>query len=106
MIIVTDKSTAVAALISHRPEFFRLQQNYPNPFNPTANIAYSLPESRFVRIKVFNILGNEVATLVNEPKAAGNYTVEFNGNNLSSGVYFYRMEAGSFTDTKKLILSK
>jgi len=85
---------------------YYVSQNYPNPFNPTTTIKYEIPKANFVTIKVFNILGKEVASLVNENKKAGDYNVEFNANKLSSGVYFYRIKAGSFVETKKLILLK
>ena len=85
---------------------FYLSQNYPNPFNPDTKINYSAPNISFVTIKVYDVLGNEIATLINEEKKSGNYQVEFNGSNLSSGVYFYRMQAGNFSNTKKLILIK
>jgi photosystem II stability/assembly factor-like uncharacterized protein len=88
------------------PTDFILYQNYPNPFNPSTRIDYSIPRSSFVTLKVYDILGREAATLVNEEKPAGNYEVEFNGSNLSSGVYFYRIEAESFVSTKKLVLLK
>ena len=88
-----------------------LEQNFPNPFNPTTLIRYSVPnvistEGRNLNVilKVFDVLGNEVATLVNEIKPAGNYNVEFNAKNLSSGVYFYQLKAGSLIQTKKMIL--
>jgi len=85
---------------------FVLYQNYPNPFNPTTSIKYSLPEQQFVSLKIFDILGNEVATLVNENKSAGNYEVNFDASNLSSGVYFYHLRASGFTETKKMLLMK
>jgi Secretion system C-terminal sorting domain len=85
---------------------FKLNQNYPNPFNPSTIINYSLPSSELVQIKVYDALGTEIKTLVNEFKQAGIYTIEFNAGNLPSGIYFYRMQAGSFSDTKKLILMK
>ena len=88
------------------PTKFELSQNYPNPFNPATTIKYSVPAASFVTIKVYDILGREVASLVNEQKAAGSYNVQFNGNDLSSGVYLYRMQAGSFVQTKKLVLMK
>jgi len=81
-----------------------LSQNYPNPFNPSTIISYSLPVTSQVSLKVYDVLGNEVATLVNDYKSAGSYYVDFNSINLSSGVYFYSLTAGSFTETKKLIL--
>ena len=85
---------------------YRLEQNYPNPFNPTTTIKYQIPELSFVTIKVYDVLGNEVATLINEEKPAGSYTVDFNGHEIPSGIYFYRLESGPFTQTKKLILLK
>jgi hypothetical protein len=91
---------------SSRPQAFALEQNFPNPFNPTTVINYSLATASNVRLKVFDILGREVATLVNERKPAGNYSVRFNGANLASGVYFYRLETENFTATKKMMLVK
>lgn len=93
------------------PGRFYLSQNYPNPFNPTTIIKYSIPSIETknfisVQLKVYDILGNEVATLVNEEKPAGEYEVEFNGGKLTSGLYFYRLQAGSFSETKKLILMR
>jgi carboxyl-terminal processing protease len=88
------------------PAKFSLSQNYPNPFNPSTVISYQLPVYSHVTLKVFDLLGREVATLVNEEKRAGSYEVTFNGKNLSSGVYFYRLQAGEFVQTKKLILQK
>ncbi len=83
---------------------FTIEQNYPNPFNPSTRIKYSIPQSSQAQIKVFDILGNGIETLVNEEKPAGSYEVEFDGSNLSSGVYFYRMQAGNFIKTKKMVL--
>lgn len=88
------------------PSNFSLEQNYPNPFNPTTNIRFSIPNTGFVRLIVFDILGREAATLVNEVRSAGNYTVDFDASLLSSGVYFYRLESGSFTESKKMLLVK
>ncbi len=88
------------------PRDFYISQNYPNPFNPTTIINYSVPTRTFVSLKVFDILGREVKTLVNEEISAGNYSVNFNGANLSSGVYFYSISAGIFKQVKKLILLK
>ncbi|MCL5268741.1 MAG: T9SS type A sorting domain-containing protein [Bacteroidetes bacterium] len=85
---------------------FRLSQNYPNPFNPSTTISYQLPTSNYVTLKVFDVLGREVETLVNERQQAGTYTVRFTAANLPSGVYFYRLEAGTYHDTKKLLLLK
>lgn len=90
--------------VSPLPTTFHLEQNYPNPFNPSTTIRYSLPQSGFVQLKVYDLLGKEVASLVNKEQALGNYKIEFTAKNLSSGVYFYRLQSGSFTETKKLIL--
>jgi hypothetical protein len=86
------------------PTEFNLAQNYPNPFNPTTIINYQLPSNSHVVLKVYNMLGQEAATLVNEKREAGKHTVEFDASRLTSGVYFYRIQAGSFTQTKKLLL--
>jgi len=83
-----------------------LEQNYPNPFNPTTTIMYSIPEISKVSLTLFNLLGQEIITLVNDEKPAGNYSVNLNAVNLSSGVYFYRLKAGNFVETKKMILLK
>jgi len=85
---------------------FSLAQNYPNPFNPTTKIGYSIPEANFVKITVYNLIGEKVAILVNEEKDAGYHNVEFNASNLNSGVYLYRIEAGSYTQTLKMTLLK
>ncbi|MCW8809784.1 MAG: T9SS type A sorting domain-containing protein [Ignavibacteriaceae bacterium] len=88
------------------PTDFALFQNYPNPFNPITKIRYELPERSFVIIKVYDVLGKEITTLVNDEKPNGNYEVEFNGNGLASGIYYYRITAGDFSQTKKMILLK
>jgi photosystem II stability/assembly factor-like uncharacterized protein len=88
------------------PDKFILSQNYPNPFNNSTVIIYSIPKEELVTIKIYNILGEEVAALVNETKAAGNYKVTFNSDNLTSGVYLYKLTSGGFTQTKKMILLK
>lgn len=88
------------------PELFSLSQNYPNPFNPNTKIKYSIPQTSQIQIKVFDILGNEIEELVNEEKPAGTYELTWNAANLSSGVYFYNLHAGSFVQTKKMILMK
>ena len=88
------------------PEHFSLQQNYPNPFNPSTTVEFSIPRQSFVTLKVYDLLGREVTTLVNEELQSGSYKTEFNGVNLSSGTYFYRMVANGFTQTKKFILMK
>jgi hypothetical protein len=85
---------------------FYLFQNYPNPFNPSTQIRYSIPKTTLVTINVYDILGKEVATLVNEEKSPGNYEVEFNGSSLPSGIYFYKLQAGDFVEAKKMVLMK
>ncbi len=86
------------------PLQFALEQNYPNPFNPSTTLSFVIGHSSFVILKVYDVLGREVATLVNEVKAPGEHVVQFEANNLSSGVYYYRLSAGSFIQTKKMIL--
>jgi len=88
------------------PLTFALSQNYPNPFNPTTVISYSVPQESFVSLKVYNILGKEVASLVSNQVEAGIHEVNFNASNLSSGMYFYTIKAGNFTATRKLLLLK
>ncbi|MDZ7626652.1 MAG: T9SS type A sorting domain-containing protein, partial [Ignavibacteriaceae bacterium] len=98
--------TGIEDQINGTPSQFELEQNYPNPFNPSTTIKYSISTSEFVTIKVFDVLGKEVATLVNEEKPAGNYEVDYNASQLSSGIYFYTIYSGSFVETKKMILIK
>jgi plastocyanin len=88
------------------PVYFELSQNYPNPFNPNTTISYSLPQTGFVSLKVYNALGQEVSILVNGIKEAGNYKIDFNAINLNSGIYFYKLEAGNFNEVKKMTLIK
>ena len=88
------------------PNDFMLSQNYPNPFNPVSKIKYRIPHRSMVKLQVFDILGNEISTLVNTEQTAGSYEVEFNGSNLASGIYFYRLNAGEFTSVKKMLLLK
>src|ERR1035437_1867006 len=88
------------------PSKYELNQNYPNPWNPSTNIKYSIPKASRVSIRVYDILGNEIKTLVNEEKPASTYELTLNAANLPSGVYFYRIQAGSFVETKKMVLLK
>jgi hypothetical protein len=88
------------------PSQYSLEQNYPNPFNPSTTISYSLKEKGLVTLKVFDILGNEVSSVVNAEQQAGNYKVEFNASSFASGIYFYSLKAGEFLSTKKMILLK
>ena len=88
------------------PKEFKLEQNYPNPFNPTTTIQYQLPTDARVTLKVYDILGSEVATLINEEQEAGYKEVQFNGSGYASGMYVYRLQAGEYVSTKKMMLVK
>jgi len=99
-----DLGTDIEDEIVELPVNFELKQNYPNPFNPSTKIKYNIPSQGYVVIKVFDSLGRIVAELVNEEKSPGNYSVEFNASNLASGVYFYNLISGQFSDTKKMML--
>ncbi len=88
------------------PGNFVLLQNYPNPFNPTTTIKYSVVEKTFVRLIIYDVAGSEVAVIVNKEQKAGEYEIDFNAGNLTSGVYFYRLQTGNFVETKKMILMK
>ena len=98
--------SGVKEIGSNLPDEFNLNQNYPNPFNPTTVISYKLPISSLVAIKVYDVLGREVQTLVNERQNAGNHSITFSASSLPSGVYFYRLHAGNYSATKKLLLLK
>ena len=91
---------------SEIPTGFSLDQNYPNPFNPGSTIKFSLPRTGFVTLKVYNLLGEEVATLVAENLSVGKYQIEWDASGLSSGVYYYRLQSDQFVETKKLTLLK
>jgi hypothetical protein len=99
-------STSVGQASSQLPKIYNLRQNYPNPFNPSTTISFSLPSKSFVTLKVFDIMSREVTTLINKELSAGNYLQKWNAVNISSGIYFYRLQAGAFTETKKLVLLK
>ena len=96
----------IVEVVKDKPTTFELAQNYPNPFNPTTTINYQLPTNALVTLKVYDVVGREVATLVNARQEAGRYDINFNATSLSSGVYFYRLQAGSFVETKKMMLVK
>jgi photosystem II stability/assembly factor-like uncharacterized protein len=102
----SDQVTSVSDNENIVPSEFNLSQNYPNPFNPTTTINYSLPKAGFTTLTVYNVLGIKVALLVNEYKQSGNYSVKLNGSNLASGIYFYKLETGQFSQIKKMILLK
>ncbi|ROL56485.1 T9SS C-terminal target domain-containing protein, partial [Bacteroidetes/Chlorobi group bacterium ChocPot_Mid] len=103
-----DITVGIEEISKNIPFDFSLNQNYPNPFNPTTTISYSIPKESFVTIKIYDVLGKEVATLVDEFQKPGTYNYQLSIGNyqLSSGVYFYKMDAGNFSETKKLILLK
>ena len=88
------------------PDKFELAQNYPNPFNPATTISYTIPEAQQVQLTVYNVLGKEIATLVNKQQPAGNYKVFFDGSDLPSGIYIYKLQAGNFVQTRKMMLVK
>ena len=99
----------IATLVTDRlnvPKVFTLQQNYPNPFNPTTKIAFSIPSQMKVELAVYNILGQKIATLVNETLSAGGHETSFDASRLASGMYIYRITAGQFTSAKKMMLLK
>lgn len=106
LVRVTGQSTGITIKNGEIPTTYSLEQNYPNPFNPITNIKFGIPTSSNVKLIVYDITGKEVAILLNEFKQAGTYTYSFDGSALSSGVYFYRLIAGNFVDTKRMIIVK
>jgi hypothetical protein len=102
---IDNTSTAVEENINF-PQFTKLEQNYPNPFNPSTEIKYSLKDEGIVLLKIYNSLGQEVKTLINKFQSQGEYSVNFNAANLASGIYFYRLQAGSYNQVRKMLLSK
>ncbi|MEZ4821901.1 MAG: T9SS type A sorting domain-containing protein [Ignavibacteria bacterium] len=106
MVNYTDTLVSVNSIAGIVPEEFKLYQNYPNPFNPTTNLEFGISELGLVSLKVYNALGIEVAVLVNENKPAGKYSVQFDGANYPSGIYYYKLESGDFSEVRKMILLK
>jgi hypothetical protein len=98
--------TSVGSGPTNAPNNFCLEQNYPNPFNPSTVISFEIPSRNFVELKIYDLLGRTIASFVNEEKEAGKYSIRFNGNSLASGIYFYKLTAGNYSQTKKLILMK
>lgn len=98
--------TNIETATNEIPDAYTLYQNYPNPFNPETKINYAIPKQGHVTLKVYDISGREVMTLVNEVKTAGYYSINFNGNSLNSGVYFYRLTTADYTETRKMLLLK
>ena len=103
---ILEPLTGINSVGDQVPNVYSLSQNYPNPFNPSTKINFALPKQGFVSLKIYDVLGREIRTLVNEVKSAGNYTVDFNASEFSSGVYFYRIQANDFMDVKRMLLVK
>lgn len=103
---LTPPPLGINQISSEIPNEFSLSQNYPNPFNPTTNIKFQIPMAGFVKLIIYDALGKEIQTLVNEQLSPGTYEVDFDGSNQPSGVYFYKLESGTFTETKKMVLVK
>jgi hypothetical protein len=95
--------TPISSLV---PKNYSLFQNYPNPFNPVTTIKFDIPKESYVKVSVFDILGNEVQTLINENLKAGEYKVTWDASKYSSGIYFYKLQSGDFTQTRKMLLVK
>jgi YVTN family beta-propeller protein len=104
--IIGRSVTSVKQISQLMPDHFALSQNYPNPMNPSTTISFNLPVKSFVSLKVFDMLGREVASIISQELPAGTYARQWNAGKMSSGVYFYRLQAGSFTQTKRLVLLK
>jgi hypothetical protein len=102
----TINQIGINQISSEIPAEYKLYNNYPNPFNPTTNIKYQITKNKFTTLRIYDILGREIFTLVNEIQNAGTYEVQFNSNELSGGIYFYTIRSGDFTDTKKMLLIK
>ncbi len=98
--------SGVTPISNETPVDYSVSQNYPNPFNPSTKINFALPKSGLVTLKIYDITGKEVATLVNEVKNVGTYSVDFNASNLSSGMYFYKISVNGFSEVKKMSLIK
>jgi hypothetical protein len=105
-LLITYNNATDVEVENSTPEYYNLSQNYPNPFNPSTKIQYSISSNQIVKLKIYDVLGKEITTLVNKEQSAGTYEVNFDGNNLTSGIYFYTITAGDYTDTKSMILMK
>ena len=103
---LSSEITSTEGVYSGSPDKYSISQNYPNPFNPTTKISFSIPEMNNVQLKIFDILGREISTLMNEEKPAGTYEVELEGSSLSSGIYFYQIKSSKYSDIKKMLLIK
>jgi len=107
-IVLKSESTILVSVEDNNqtPMEFNLEQNYPNPFNPSTTIKFNIPEQEFVSLKIYDVMGNEVEVLLNEDKQAGSHNIEFDASRLASGTYFYKLQAGSYVDIKKMVLLK
>jgi hypothetical protein len=103
---IIRSSVGISPINTNVPNNYILEQNYPNPFNPSTKINFAIPKSGLITLKIYDILGKEISTLINEYLSAGNYSVNFNGSNIPSGVYFYRLEANRYITTKKMLMIK
>ena len=98
-------TTGIATSVEH-PESFKLNQNYPNPFNPITNIEYQISNYKHINLSIYNLLGEKIATLINEDKSPGTHQVQWDATGLASGVYYYQLKAGEFQEVKKMVLLK
>jgi hypothetical protein len=105
-VVLNESSSAVEQFGNSLPSDYKLDQNFPNPFNPSTTIRFSIPHSQFVSLKVYNSIGEQIAEVVNQELPTGNYSVEWNAENVSSGIYFYTLNIDAFSETKKMILLK
>ena len=103
---VYDTMVSADSVVPTIPSSFVLSQNYPNPFNPTTTLEYALPQPARVQLKIYNVVGQQIATVVDGEQEAGHHTVNFDAREFSSGVYFYRLHAGTYSDIKKMLLLK
>ncbi len=99
----TEQATSVEEIADEIPNEFRLGQNYPNPFNSTTDIAFDLPKHEYVTLKVYTLLGTEIKTLVSDNLAAGKYKVKFDASGFATGVFFYKLQTGSFVKVRKML---
>ena len=106
MTFQVNPHTDIAAGTGNLLQTFALYQNYPNPFNPSTSIRFDIPKDGLVKLVLYDVLGKEVATIVNGEKTAGSYIIDFNAGNLTSGIYFYKLTASDFSDIKKMVLLK
>ena len=102
--LAADLIVSVKEVPGQVPSAYRLAQNFPNPFNPSTQIQFALPKTTYVTLEIYNVMGEQITTLVDETRQAGYYSEQFDADGLASGFYVYRLQAGEFVDTKKLLL--